>query len=237
MKNAIRASMLVLLSACLCIDRVTAQPLVILAAATKALKEGADALKSIAETFDKAITTGDRLFPVSDAKRAQARLIKIKGDATALLSTQRPLVRDLDGYIKLAELSKRESNGNHRDSPPQDVVDSWRIITGRLRSLLGNVQALLKDVQAESGKGNAFVATDTFDELLNTLSTRAGVLGRLTALAPPYSDEELKELGETRDAYGSLIARLYQANQALGKYILKAEESNVPTSKPGEEKK
>ena len=184
------------------------------------LSDAAASVDKFADGLTKLVQLGDFLFPISDARRAQARLIDIKARTVQLLLTNKGVVGELDNYIKTVRTEAL-------DKPRAGLM--WQPLTSRLGFLLTTVQELLRDVERERSE---FVATPAYDEFVRALRGRESLLSALMGLEPPVSEVELKQLEFVSFEYKRLIVALDKANNSLGSYILAAEEKRRKPPKP-----
>ena len=198
----------------LSVYRSHAQALVVLSAVAKALSDAAASLDKFADGLTKLVKLGDFVgLPVSEAKRAQQRLLEMRGRTTQLVITQMRTFEDdgaLANYIALAK----------QGASAADLSARWERLGDSLSELIARVAELLRDVASER---SGFVTDPAYKEFLQVLQARVSILERLRKMPAPTTSEEIRELEVVRDKYNILIARLDRANDALAEYIKAAE--------------
>jgi hypothetical protein len=147
------------------------------------------------------VIAGKDAYSYVAAARERDRLIDISRRTGNLIAKQNvAVVRSLDEYLGL----------------PHPTESDWLLVAQNIEDTLTSVNALLADVREENG---AFVIQDVSLKLKKTLASRSLVLGKLSAMTPPFSSEERALLKKASAEYKGLIANAEAAVKELNTYI------------------
>lgn len=159
------------------------------------------AISDITAGIRSLVIAGNEGYSYVAAEREKTRLNDIVRRTTNLIATQNVMVvQSLDEYLAL----------------PHPTESDWHVVARNVDSTLSSVGELLADVQNEN---SSFVNQDASLTLKKTLASRSIVLGKLSAMAPPFSKEERTILRKASAEYKVLISNAELAVKELNAYI------------------
>lgn len=176
------------------------------------------AMGVVEKAFGDSVKLLEKLGGVAAALRGEGLSLderaRVKAEADDLaralsrvLATNMVIVADLDQYI---------ADARAREATPERAARQWRDICREMETQLGQVAA----AQSVLARGGAIGASFGAEERVNldlALASRAGLLGRLSALPAPMTDAEIAALERLNARYKEVVARTRAARVALEK--------------------
>jgi hypothetical protein len=184
-----------------------AMSLVDLSALGKALGDAADAIGKLGDSVAHLASLGQQGWDAVSARTTRNRLRDISARLTILSQYQNVrVIENLDEYIREAQLAPS----------PYLLQSSWSHLLKGLVSTLGDVKALLGDLEKERSD---LVTQSVYQDLIETLGNRASLLDRLLDSPAPTSPQEIQSLQVASANYKTLRENLLKAIQAINTYI------------------
>lgn len=167
----------------------------------KAIGAAGEAISKLTDGFKTLVVAGNDSYKYVAAERERSRLIDISRRTAQLIARQNvAVIESIDQYL----------------ASPRRTQQDWTRVILNVEATLSAVQLLLKDVQEEDG---SFVLEPAYLTLNQVLSGRVRLLGRLAAMPPPESSDELELLRQANEKYKVLVARAIEAVGQLNAYV------------------
>ena len=173
----------------------------------KALGDAADAIGKLGDSVAHLASLGQQGWDAASARTTRNRLRDISARLTILSVQQHErVIESLDEYIREAQ------NGLSANL----LQSAWSQVLSRLTATLSDVKALLGDLEKERSD---LVTQSVYQDLIETLGSRASLLDRLSKSSAPMSPEEIQSLQVASANYKTLRENLRGAIQAINTYI------------------
>ena len=160
-----------------------------------------DSIVKLTDGIKHAVSSGVAGYNYVVAKRDRRRLKEISAQATNLRYFHQGIVaRSIDEYLEMT-------------NPPPHY---WHALKSDIIKVIELIKKLLEDVMRERSD---FVLADAYSKLVKSLGMRAHILGRISEIPPPSTDEERKSLQKLNKEYKRLLTNFGEAINQLNLYL------------------